>query len=469
MKSTLPTFYTELRHPGTAEDQITAFCDAMSCLLDRLVTDLRSQRFGRFGGQTAKVAAALADVIQASPGHVDALRTLALHPPVDPALAQPLQNAFANVMSDSGIPRLAEARALTPEARESKFDQGLTGKLVEEADSIGEKVESLVEGIAKLVAGEQSERIDGVGKIAGAILRDIGIWGRIAFGVSGGDEVGRQLEDKLEAALGGLDGLAGGQRTIIDRTATIDKTTRETDREVGKIEKKLDELGELLGQTLMSEPWIVDPDRTRTKDNATPARGVKEELHGIEDLLDDLYRRLVGRPFNPGGTVPRSPAVPLSPTVPRSPPVTDSPPGSPIGSPPGSPTDSPRPPPLLDPRIKKIFVYDEDLFFPASVADERVVRVTTEAFDLAGWFDLSELRPGDRVEIDLLVAIAGAPHRLYARSTFTAAGIVPFSAIARGENKVSGTDMKVVIRQPRSADDFATVVPLGYQLVVESQ
>ena len=98
-----------------------------------------------------------------------------------------------------------------------------------------------------------------------------------------------------------------------------------------------------------------------------------------------------------------------------------------------------------------------------------MVLVETPAFDLAGWLDLTQLRPGDRVQTELLVSVAGQPYRSFAVADFTRPAIYPFSALAGGENKVSGTDMQVVIRQPASADGYLTPVPLAYQFVVESQ
>lgn len=464
-------FYTELRYPGTADEIIDGFCRRLESLLARLSTDLKSDRYGEFGGHTRPVAEALATAADRAPAHIKVFQALSGKATDDPEVNRILGNIVANVVSDANFAGIADARLEMPAAHEAKFDQGLGGKLIEEASDIAEKIEVLVEGLAKVIAGEASEPFDGAGKILGAIIRDIGLIGKLAYGISGGDEVGQQLEKKLEAIFPRLDGLATGQTSILERIREVDRTTTATNSEVEILEKKLDTLGRLLGGTLVSEPWVVDPRTTVTAPNRVPARGVKEELHCIEDLLKSLYRRLIGEAFEcdvPLSTRPRTPA-PASP-APASP-VVESPvaPGSPpSGSPPASPPPPP-PPPVLDARLKKIYVYEEDVFAPVSASDERIVPVRTAAFDLSGWLDLTQLRSNDAVEVELLVSVAGSPYRQFARTSFRDPALYHFSEFAKGENKVSGNDVVVVIRQPQSSDDFATATEIGYQLVVESQ
>jgi hypothetical protein len=124
---------------------------------------------------------------------------------------------------------------------------------------------------------------------------------------------------------------------------------------------------------------------------------------------------------------------------------------------------------LSDRRLKKIYVYAENTFAPASATDRRRLRVRTPAFDLTGWLDLTKIRAGDVIEAQVRVSLAGRRDVLFARTRFDSPQLVPFADIARGQQYIAGSDVLVVLRQPASADAFATPVELAYQLVVESQ
>lgn len=120
---------------------------------------------------------------------------------------------------------------------------------------------------------------------------------------------------------------------------------------------------------------------------------------------------------------------------------------------------------------KKIYVYAEDTFEATSASDEHEVHVVTPAFDLSGWVDLYELRVGDTVEIEILVNIDG-DERHYMTTTFdgaTDARLVYFDELTGGRSLIVGDDIKILFRQTASADDYVTLIPIGYQFVVESQ
>jgi len=120
---------------------------------------------------------------------------------------------------------------------------------------------------------------------------------------------------------------------------------------------------------------------------------------------------------------------------------------------------------------KKIYVYAEDTFLATSASDEHEVHVVTPAFDLSGWVDLSELRPSDVVEIEILVNIDG-DERHFMTTTFDGdadARLVYFDELTGGRSLIVGDDIKILFRQTASADDYATAVPIGYQFIVESQ
>jgi len=123
-------------------------------------------------------------------------------------------------------------------------------------------------------------------------------------------------------------------------------------------------------------------------------------------------------------------------------------------------------------RTKKIYVYDQGTFAATGSGDEKEIVVRTAAFDLAGWLDLTALRDGDAVVATLEVSVAGGPYRPWSRAEFRdaqARGLKSWTELADGLQEVVGTDVRLTLTQPRSADAWQTPVPVGYQLIVESQ
>jgi hypothetical protein len=435
-------YYTRPRFKGSAKDVIRSFADAQRRMIRRLAGDLRSDRYGRFGGRTGKIMAALAGSEPSLLGHVDAFESAALEPGLGAPLDARARTILANVIADSGFVTAADARQQIPTADEAKFDQGLTGKLVEEASDIADKLNDI--GAAIPVIGRVFAGL-------AAIVRDIGIFARLVGGISGGDEAAEQVEKKLDFALQRLVDLLAGQERLGGGQSIITEIVQRIDRETTDIERKVLELAQLLGSTLVGMPWNVDPNRITTTPNEVPSRDVKQELHDIEAILRALYLIVVGQALPPPGGI--------------------TPPGGGGGG--GIPGISvpviPDQPPLLDGRLKKIFVFEQDVFRPASANDLRVVAVRTPAFDLSGFVDLTQLRAGDVVEIETAVSVAGRPHRLFDRQRFDRPRLVALADFARGENRLSGTDIRVTLRQPLSGDAFATPIEVPYQFVVESQ
>jgi hypothetical protein len=426
-------FYTRLRHPGRAEDHIAEFAASLRSLLGRMAADLHSPRRGPFHSGSA-LAEPLAAAAERHVAHVGALEKLLLAVPAG-AGGEPLRNAFANFVADANLAALAGTQAGAPKSAESKFDQGKGGSIIDSmtdgADKLNDLGEVLVEEfpLAKTVFG--------VGAI---LLRDIGIFGKLAAAEAGGNEATQQIEAKLDSALPKIDGLRDGQQAI-DRTLTrIDETATEMRQEVGYIEYKADTLGDLLGRTLVGETWIVDPRRTITAPNKVPPRSVKDEMHDLEALIR-LLIDLINRP----------------------------PPEPPLPPPTGTPPETPPPPVLAERRLKKIYVYAEDRFAPASASQRRTIDVRTPAFDLSGWLDLSRMRTGDVFEVQVRVSLANRSNVLWARTRFTTGGLKHFAEFARGQNTIVGNAVRIVLRQPTSADQFATPVEVAYQFVVESQ
>jgi hypothetical protein len=431
-------YYTRPRFKGSAKDVILSFADAQRRMIHRLADELRSDRYGRFGGRTGKIMAALAGSEPSLLGHVDAFERAALETGLGGQLDATARTILANVIADSGFVTAADAREQIPPADEAKFDQGLTGKLVEESSDIADKLNDI--GAAIPVIGPVFAGL-------AAIVRDIGIFARLVGDISGGDEAAEQVEKKFDFALQRLVDLGLGQERLGAGQSIITEIVQRIDRETTDIERKVLELAQLLGSTLVGMPWNVDPNRITTVPNEVPRRDVKQELHDIEAILRLLYSIVVGQALPPAGGITR-----------------------PGGGIPGiSVPVIPDQPPLLDGRLKKIFVFEQDVFRPMSANDVRVVSVRTPAFDLSGFADLTQLRAGDVVEIESAVSLAGRPHRLFDRQRFDGPRLVTLADFARGENRLSGTDVRVTFRQPQSRDAFATPIEVPYQFVVESQ
>lgn len=421
------SYYTELRHPGEAEEIIARFASASRLLLGRLAEDLRREADGQFAEPDPRLAPTAAAVERATQ-HVDAFESIALASTEDPERDRMVRNVVANVVADAGLAEAAEAHAEAPRAREGKFDQQKGGALAGIIEKYGDKIEK----IAELVG------LGDVLSLIGLIAKDIGFPGTQAEELSLA-EVGRQLEAKLDFVIPELGAIKAGGQTIEGIVREDASRGRRIEREIDRIESKADTLADLLGSTLVGEGWVVDPRSTGR--NRVPDRDVKQELHDLEDVIRHIDEKLDGPPPEDGNGQP----------------------------PQDRPRGERRRPVVLDQRLKKIFVYAENVFAAAERGDRRRIRVRTPAFDLSGWLDLTRLRAGDEAEVQVRVSFAGRRDVLFARTRFDQPRLVAFAEFARGQQHVPGSNVLIVLRQTASADDYATPVELAYQFVVESQ
>jgi hypothetical protein len=122
-----------------------------------------------------------------------------------------------------------------------------------------------------------------------------------------------------------------------------------------------------------------------------------------------------------------------------------------------------------DTRIKKIYVYTDNVFSPQSAGDSRTIRVKTDAFDLTGWIDFTHARPSDQFQVEIRVNLAHTSNVHFNTSAFQGGVLAPMQQLTPGMNYISGNFIDVIIRQMWSADNFATKVPVAYQFIVESR
>ncbi|MFC2079426.1 hypothetical protein ACFLSZ_05565, partial [Candidatus Bipolaricaulota bacterium] len=142
------------------------------------------------------------------------------------------------------------------------------------------------------------------------------------------------------------------------------------------------------------------------------------------------------------------------------------------------------PPPVITPVVteettvhelllvtKKIYVYAEDTFTPTSRSDVHDVIVTTPAFDVSGWIDLTQLRSGDEFQVELTIRIDGVD-RSWLTTVFQGgpdSRLIYFDEISGGRTFIVGSWIRIRMTQLASADNYGTVLPIGYQFIVQSQ
>jgi len=123
-----------------------------------------------------------------------------------------------------------------------------------------------------------------------------------------------------------------------------------------------------------------------------------------------------------------------------------------------------------DTRLKKIYVYTDNVFTPQSTADSRTIKVQTDAFDLTGYIDFTHARQQDQFQVEIRVWMAHAAGVLLQRSAFQGGMLAMMNELAPyNANYISGNHIEILIHQVYSLDNFATKVPLAYQFIVESR
>jgi hypothetical protein len=289
----------------------------------------------------------------------------------------------------------------------------------------------------------------------------------------------------------------------------VENNSQKIDDLAGELRAKVDNLARELGLTLRGMGYQVEPGTTAPPYTGPNYSGssLADRIELLRQKLDNLARILglalygkdMGFPngFNiePFTTVPAGEEVykPIKPEIEKLESevriikeklqeILDR--LVPAG---GTPSPDKAPPVIVPPQpppgyyeytteqlaqTKKIYVYDQGTFTSSTAGDYKEINVTTAAFDLSGWIDLTELRDGDAVTVTVEVSVAGGPFHAWSTTTFSdeqERGLKYFTEFANGLPQVVGTNVKVTIAQTTSADAFVTPVPIYYQFIVESQ
>jgi hypothetical protein len=123
-----------------------------------------------------------------------------------------------------------------------------------------------------------------------------------------------------------------------------------------------------------------------------------------------------------------------------------------------------------DARLKKIYIYADNVFAPQSASDFRIVRVQTPAFDLTGWIDFTQAPQQNQYQTEVWVFLAhNTGGALLQRTGFQGGTLAFMHQMTSGANYISGNHIEVRIVQTYSVDNFATKSPIPYQFIVESR
>jgi hypothetical protein len=122
-----------------------------------------------------------------------------------------------------------------------------------------------------------------------------------------------------------------------------------------------------------------------------------------------------------------------------------------------------------DTRLKKIYVYADNVWSPRSATDYRIIRVRTDAFDLTGWIDFTHANPSDQFQTEVRVTMAHAADILCQRTLFSAGMLATMHQMTGGSAYISGNHIEIKIQQTTSTNSFTTPIDIAYQFVVESR
>jgi hypothetical protein len=125
--------------------------------------------------------------------------------------------------------------------------------------------------------------------------------------------------------------------------------------------------------------------------------------------------------------------------------------------------------PRHDPRLKKIYVAAEGTFVLHNASEIHKIVIATPAFDVSGWLDLSQMRPGgDTVQTEVRVSFANRSNVGYGKWQWSSPQLITLGDMTNRQNYLSGTHIEIWVQQTTSFDNFAKPVEYAYQFVVES-
>jgi predicted transcriptional regulator len=282
------------------------------------------------------------------------------------------------------------------------------------------------------------------------------------------EELGQTLKQKLDNLATGVGSTLRGEPYWIEPeqeriSDTIDWRRSGVINQIELLRKKLDNLARILGEALYGQGFDIEPQAIVTSPVGEPEydpikpeiRQLEAEVKIIKEKLEEILRRLVPGGA-PGGGFPPIVERPDVPWFPKD----------------GQTVEYYEYIVQQLAVTKKIYVYKEGAFVASDEQDVEDVHVSTDAFDLSGWIDLTDIRQGDEVTVTLLVSVADGPFRTWSTTVFQGLqtrGLKHFTEFADKLEQVVGTDVKIRIAQTKSGDAYATPIPIYYQFVVESQ
>ncbi len=300
--------------------------------------------------------------------------------------------------------------------------------------------------------------------------------------ISGDSVTGRldRLEQDEADQTQALDELSGQVEQVGETASEALDVARDNQTEIAVLEDKvccfiwaMNRFGQELGDALYGDPSTfsdmipavcegttyaqcfagshetgVFPPETERDAIKPEIRALEDDMATVKDTLERIIQQLGG---------PHVPAIVETPDIPT--------------------IETPKPVPeettMYDLLMvtKKIYVYAEDVFAPASSSDVHDVVVTTPAFDLSGWIDGTQLRPGDELQVELTIRVAGQEIP-WLTTTFVGGSdsrLIAFDELSGGRTTIVGSWIRIRLIQTTSADDFDTSISIGYQFIVESQ
>ena len=149
---------------------------------------------------------------------------------------------------------------------------------------------SIEGGASFVIQGSLDVEFD-IAQIISGIAEFVGLGGKAVEEAGGISTQISEMATVVDEVVGLVNRLETKEDLLTATIQRIDDRTERTNAEVLATVQMLGLLGELAGETLVGQPWVLDDRRTRTGPNITPPRDIKLELHDIEDAVKRLEEK----------------------------------------------------------------------------------------------------------------------------------------------------------------------------------